>query len=79
MSHLVTETVASIVQARLVRRHLEHVIAEVSEAAVVAGATGVVRARGALVKRRRVHLLVLTGEALRGGLHATRHKDLAVS
>ena len=78
VSHLVTKTVASIVQARLVRRYLEHVVAEVAEAAIVARATGMVRTGCALVKRGHIDLLELTGEALGGGLHATGHKDLTV-
>ena len=73
VGHLAVDTTTSVVQLGLVRRHLEHLVAEVAEASVIAVATGVVGARGVLVVRGHVDLLGLTGEA-----EATRDEDLAV-
>ena len=73
VGHLAVDTVPGVVQLGLVRRHLEHLVAEVSKAAVVVGAGGV-----PVVVDWHLDLLRLTGEAQGWGLDATRDEDLAI-
>ena len=72
VGHLAVDTVPGVVQLGLVRRHLEHLVAEVSKAAIVVGAGGVP------VVDWHLDLLRLTGEAQGWGLDATRDEDLAI-